>query len=91
MQYWLRCVVCQERNLIGPITNLQLSRVDQVASEDAYLLQLLSKAGAVFHVRTNQPQSLMVSHREHKFEQNPLTSLASMLREQHKWENTEPI
>ncbi|KAJ6161303.1 hypothetical protein N7470_004699 [Penicillium chermesinum] len=33
--------------------------VDQVASEDAYLLQLLHKAGAVFHVRTNQPQSLM--------------------------------
>ncbi|KAJ5895312.1 hypothetical protein N7495_007003 [Penicillium taxi] len=33
--------------------------VDRVTTEDAYLLQLLAKAGAVFHVRTNQPQSLM--------------------------------
>ncbi|CAG7931838.1 unnamed protein product [Penicillium olsonii] len=32
---------------------------DKVYTEDAFLLQLLSKAGAVFHVRTNQPQSLM--------------------------------
>ncbi|CAG8272621.1 unnamed protein product [Penicillium salamii] len=32
---------------------------DKVYTEDALLLQLLSKAGAVFHVRTNQPQSLM--------------------------------
>ncbi|KAJ5734292.1 hypothetical protein N7493_003078 [Penicillium malachiteum] len=33
--------------------------VDQIATEDAYLVQLLSNAGAVFHVRTNQPQTLM--------------------------------
>ncbi|KAJ5778297.1 hypothetical protein N7520_001543 [Penicillium odoratum] len=33
--------------------------VDEVATEDAHLLQLLSNAGAVFHVRTNQPQALM--------------------------------
>ncbi|EAW13376.1 fatty-acid amide hydrolase [Aspergillus clavatus NRRL 1] len=33
--------------------------VDEIASEDALLLQYLRKAGAVFHVRTNQPQSLM--------------------------------
>ncbi|KAE8148409.1 amidase [Aspergillus avenaceus] len=33
--------------------------VDHIASEDALILQILSKAGAVFHVRTNQPQSLM--------------------------------
>ncbi|EKV15948.1 Glutamyl-tRNA(Gln) amidotransferase subunit A, putative [Penicillium digitatum] len=33
--------------------------VDEVATEDAFLLQLLSKAGAIFHVRTNEPQSLM--------------------------------
>ncbi|KAJ5571881.1 hypothetical protein N7535_005541 [Penicillium sp. DV-2018c] len=33
--------------------------VDRVTAEDALLLQLLSKAGAIFHVRTNQPQSLM--------------------------------
>ncbi|KAJ5929614.1 hypothetical protein N7454_006564 [Penicillium verhagenii] len=33
--------------------------VDEVATEDAHLLQLLANAGAVFHVRTNQPQALM--------------------------------
>ncbi|KAL2866870.1 ESCRT-II subunit protein VPS36 [Aspergillus lucknowensis] len=33
--------------------------VDDIATEDALLLQCLEKAGAVFHVRTNQPQSLM--------------------------------
>ncbi|KAJ5090528.1 hypothetical protein N7532_009212 [Penicillium argentinense] len=33
--------------------------VDRVMDEDAHLLQLLWKAGAVFHVRTNQPQALM--------------------------------
>ncbi|PYH47216.1 amidase [Aspergillus saccharolyticus JOP 1030-1] len=33
--------------------------VDDIATEDALLLQCLQKAGAVFHVRTNQPQSLM--------------------------------
>ncbi|KAJ5128565.1 hypothetical protein N7448_002282 [Penicillium atrosanguineum] len=33
--------------------------VDKVTPEDAHLIQLLSKAGAIFHVRTNQPQSLM--------------------------------
>jgi amidase len=34
---------------------------DRIAEEDAYILELLRNAGAVFHVRTNQPQSLMVS------------------------------
>ncbi|KAJ5273541.1 hypothetical protein N7478_008666 [Penicillium angulare] len=33
--------------------------VDKVATEDAHLVKLLANAGAVFHVRTNQPQSLM--------------------------------
>ncbi|PLB40536.1 fatty-acid amide hydrolase [Aspergillus candidus] len=33
--------------------------VNDVAPEDALLLKYLEKAGAVFHVRTNQPQSLM--------------------------------
>ncbi|KAL2832439.1 amidase signature domain-containing protein [Aspergillus cavernicola] len=33
--------------------------VDDIATENALLLQCLEKAGAVFHVRTNQPQSLM--------------------------------
>ncbi|GIJ88367.1 hypothetical protein Asppvi_007287 [Aspergillus pseudoviridinutans] len=33
--------------------------VDDIANEDALLVQYLEKAGAVFHVRTNQPQSLM--------------------------------
>ncbi|KAJ5740994.1 fatty-acid amide hydrolase [Penicillium malachiteum] len=33
--------------------------IDKISSEDATLVKLLKKAGAVFHVRTNQPQSLM--------------------------------
>ncbi|RAH71982.1 amidase [Aspergillus aculeatinus CBS 121060] len=33
--------------------------VNDIATEDALLLQCLEKAGAIFHVRTNQPQSLM--------------------------------
>lgn len=32
---------------------------NKTASEDAYLLQILSRAGAVFHARTTQPQTLM--------------------------------
>lgn len=36
-----------------------VSEIDNVAKEDALLVQLLKKAGAVFSVRTNQPQSLM--------------------------------
>ncbi|KAJ9197293.1 fatty-acid amide hydrolase [Paecilomyces variotii] len=33
--------------------------IKNIAPEDALLVQLLKNAGAVFHVRTNQPQSLM--------------------------------
>ncbi|KNG83128.1 glutamyl-tRNA(gln) amidotransferase subunit A [Aspergillus nomiae NRRL 13137] len=33
--------------------------VNDIAPEDALILQCLHKAGAIFHVRTNQPQSLM--------------------------------
>lgn len=36
--------------------------VDNVPSEDALILRLLREAGAVFHVRTNEPQTVMVSH-----------------------------
>ena len=32
---------------------------DKVADEDARILQILWRAGAVFHARTTQPQSLM--------------------------------
>lgn len=35
-------------------------RIKNIAPGDALLVQCLKKAGAVFHVRTNQPQSLMV-------------------------------
>lgn len=34
---------------------------DNIPEEDALLIRLLANAGAVFHVRTNTPQSLMVS------------------------------
>ncbi|KAL4738886.1 amidase signature domain-containing protein [Aspergillus similis] len=33
--------------------------VDNIATDDALILECLEEAGAVFHVRTNQPQSLM--------------------------------
>lgn len=40
---------------------LSNTRVDEISPEDAVILQYLEKAGAVFHVRTNEPQCLMVS------------------------------
>ncbi|KAK6002561.1 hypothetical protein QM012_001311 [Aureobasidium pullulans] len=44
----------------GKITHAGfVSEIDNVAKEDALLVQLLKKAGAVCTVRTNQPQSLM--------------------------------
>ncbi|RDW67157.1 uncharacterized protein DSM5745_09023 [Aspergillus mulundensis] len=33
--------------------------VDNIATEDALIVECLEEAGAVFHVRTNEPQSLM--------------------------------
>lgn len=36
---------------------------DNVADEDALVIRLAKAAGAVFHVRTNEPQSVMVSAR----------------------------
>jgi Asp-tRNA(Asn)/Glu-tRNA(Gln) amidotransferase A subunit family amidase len=35
--------------------------IDRVAPEDALLIRNLKKAGALFHVRTNEPQTVMVS------------------------------
>lgn len=35
--------------------------IDRIAPEDALLIRLLKKAGALFHVRTNEPQTVMVS------------------------------
>ncbi|THV64885.1 fatty-acid amide hydrolase [Aureobasidium pullulans] len=44
----------------GKITHAGfVSQIGNVAKGDALLVQLLKKAGAVFTVRTNQPQSLM--------------------------------
>lgn len=36
-----------------------VSKISNIAKKDAYLVQLLKKAGVVILVRTNQPQSLM--------------------------------
>ncbi|EOO00288.1 putative fatty-acid amide hydrolase protein [Phaeoacremonium minimum UCRPA7] len=33
--------------------------IDHIPSEDALIIRLLKEAGAVFHVRTNEPQSVM--------------------------------
>lgn len=44
---------------------------DNIAQEDALVLRLAAKAGAVFHVRTNVPQSCMVSHVVHDIPRQP--------------------
>ena len=36
-----------------------IARWDEIVKEDAHVLQVLQRAGAVFHVRTTPPQSLM--------------------------------
>lgn len=38
--------------------------IDRVSSEDALLIRNLKKAGALFHVRTNEPQTVMVSEKQ---------------------------
>jgi Asp-tRNA(Asn)/Glu-tRNA(Gln) amidotransferase A subunit family amidase len=38
-----------------------IALIDNVAEEDALIVQYCKQAGAVFHVRTNEPQSVMVS------------------------------
>ncbi len=40
-----------------------VSWIDKVEPEDALLIRSLKKAGAIFHVRTNEPQTVMVSIR----------------------------
>jgi amidase len=37
-----------------------VSKIHNVAAEDAFLVKQLRKAGAIIHVRTNEPQSMMV-------------------------------
>ncbi|RDW87885.1 hypothetical protein BP5796_03579 [Coleophoma crateriformis] len=39
-----------------------VSQVDKVATEDSHLVQLAKNAGAVFHLRTNEPQTLMTGN-----------------------------
>lgn len=48
-----------------------VAQVNKIASEDSHLVRLAKNAGAVFHLRTNEPQTLMVkspevSARKHK-------------------------
>ncbi|KAK5057483.1 hypothetical protein LTR84_011483 [Exophiala bonariae] len=38
--------------------------VDNVAAEDAFLVRLLKASGAVFHLRTNEPQTMMTGDTE---------------------------
>lgn len=47
--------------MAGKITHAGfVSEISHVSDEDALIVKLLKDAGAVLHVRTNQPQSLMV-------------------------------
>ncbi|KAH8900327.1 fatty-acid amide hydrolase [Thozetella sp. PMI_491] len=44
----------------GRICNASfVSKISNVSLEDAHIVKLLKRAGAVIHVRTNQPQSIM--------------------------------
>lgn len=38
-----------------------VAQVDKIVPEDSHLVQLAKNAGAVFHLRTNEPLTLMVS------------------------------
>lgn len=52
----------------GRICNASfVSRISNVAKEDAHIVKLLKNAGAVIHLRTNQPQSIMVSSNPNLF------------------------
>lgn len=65
-------------------------RVEKTVDEDALLLQCLRNAGAIFHVRTNQPQSLMVPIPP----PNQTTTnhpTAPLLQQQHNRHDTQPI
>jgi amidase len=49
-------------NLAGRICHTgYIAWIKKVPTEDALMIRILRDAGAVFHVRTNEPQSLMVS------------------------------
>lgn len=37
-----------------------VAQVDKIAPEDSHLVRLAKNAGAVFHLRTNEPMTLMV-------------------------------
>lgn len=70
---------------------------DNIPEEDALLIRLLANAGAVFHVRTNTPQSLMVSLHSLTLWIKCVTltcaslSSASGLQQQPQWNNRQPI
>lgn len=38
-----------------------VSWIDRIPKQDALMVRLLKKAGAIFHIRTNEPQTVMVS------------------------------
>ena len=44
-----------------PSTSAFIAWADDVASEDALMVKIFREAGAVFHVKTTNPQGLMVS------------------------------
>lgn len=43
-------------------TGAYISQGNKVAPEDSHLVQIAKSAGAVFHLRTNEPLTLMVSN-----------------------------
>ena len=45
----------------GRIANgAYVAQIDKIAPKDSHLVRLAKNAGALFHMRTNEPQTLMV-------------------------------
>ena len=58
----------------GRIANgAYISQINKIAPEDSHLVRLAKNAGAVFHLRTNEPMTLMVK------DTNCCTSILGML------------
>lgn len=74
-----------------------VSKIDNIVEEDALIVKLLKAAGAVIHVRTNQPQSIMVCINSVTTPISPFyqrltiyTFAASRLQQQYHWNDSQP-
>lgn len=56
-----------------------VSWIDRIAPDDALIIRILRGAGALFHVRTNEPQTVMVLYSNHIMLNFELIELFSIL------------